>query len=118
MTTLPDLPGLGTTPPPGNDLDSRYAGTPTVTRRLADGRTLTYLQRRFIPDSDQLVAMAWHEVEAGDRLDALASRYYGNSLLWWRIADANGVQDDPDELLVPGRRLRIPHPEGIGGVPL
>ena len=32
-------------------------------------------------------------------------------------ADANGVSD-PDELLVPGRRIRITHAQGFGGVAL
>lgn len=118
MSQVPaHLPGTGGTPPPGYPIDSRYANTTTVTRTLPDGRTVTYLRRRFIPDSDNLVTAIWHEVTAADRLDTLAAQYYGDSQLWWRIADANDA-DDPDELLVVGRRIRITHPEGIAGVPL
>jgi nucleoid-associated protein YgaU len=56
-------------------------------------------------------------MSAVDRLDILAATYYGDSQLWWRIADANAVSD-PDELSEPGRRLRITHPQGSGGVAL
>ena len=69
------------------------------------------------PGFRQPVTAIWHEVTAADRLDTLAAQYYGDSQLWWRIADANDA-DDPDELLVLGRRIRITHPEGIAGVPL
>lgn len=30
-----------------------------------------------------------HPVQSGDRLDALAARYYGDPRLYWRILDAN-----------------------------
>jgi len=44
---------------------------------------------------------------AGDRLDLLAARYFGDPLQYWRIADANPAPS-PDELLEPGRVLIIP----------
>jgi len=43
----------------------------------------------------------------GDRLDGLAQRYYGNSSLWWIIAQANGL--GKGSLAIPaGKQLRIP----------
>ena len=48
-----------------------------------------------------------HRVVAGDRLDLLAARYFGDPLQYWRIADANPAPS-PDELLEPGRVLIIP----------
>lgn len=48
-----------------------------------------------------------HRVVAGDRLDLLAARYFGDALQYWRIADANPAPS-PDELLEPGRVLIIP----------
>jgi nucleoid-associated protein YgaU len=48
-----------------------------------------------------------HRVVAGDRLDLLAARYFGDPLQFWRIADANPARS-PDELLEPGRVLIIP----------
>ena len=43
----------------------------------------------------------------GDRFDIIAQRYYGDSNLWWIIAQANGYSKGelaPD----PERKLRIP----------
>ena len=118
VPNLPHLPGIAGTPPPGYPPDSRYSQTPTTTQTLADGRTVTYLRRRFVPDATALPNITWHEVTAVDRLDMLANRYYGNSQLWWMIVDANGVSD-PEELLVPGRLIRITNSQGFGGgVPL
>jgi nucleoid-associated protein YgaU len=48
-----------------------------------------------------------HRVVLGDRLDLIAQRYYGDPLKFWLICDANDPMS-PDELLVPGRVLRIP----------
>ncbi len=48
-----------------------------------------------------------HRVVAGDRLDLLAHRYFGDPLQYWRIVDANPVLA-PEELLEPGTLLRIP----------
>lgn len=44
------------------------------------------LRPRPIGPADGVVE---HVVQAGDRLDGLASYYYGDDRLWWRIADAN-----------------------------
>ena len=42
----------------------------------------------------------------GDRLDAIAYRVYGDSTLWWIIAEANGLKDS---FYIPaGTRIRIP----------
>ena len=48
-----------------------------------------------------------HLVVGSDRLDSLAFRYYGDPLKYWLICDANDTLF-PDDLLVPGRVLRIP----------
>ena len=52
-----------------------------------------------------------HLVVAGERLDQLAQRYYGDPLKYWLICDANDAIF-PDELMVPGRVLRIPRNRG------
>jgi len=115
--SLPHLPGTAGTAPPGYPPDSRYAQIQNIAKTLADGRTVTYLRRRFIPDTTDLPTQAFHDITAADRLDTVAATYYGDSQLWWRIADANAISD-PDELLEPGRRLRITGPQGSGGVAL
>jgi phage tail protein X len=46
--------------------------------------------------------------EAGDRLDLLAKKYYGNTNMWWIIATANNLNDA--NFFVPeGVQLRIPN---------
>jgi hypothetical protein len=42
-----------------------------------------------------------------DRLDLLASKYYGNTSYWWIISVANNL-NDASLSIEPGRQLRIP----------
>ena len=48
-----------------------------------------------------------HTVIEGERIDHLATRYYGDPLKFWLICDANGALF-PEELMIPGRVLKIP----------
>lgn len=49
--------------------------------------------------------------KANDRLDLLASKYYGDSSLWWVIAEANKL--GKGSLFVPiGGQIRIPFNSG------
>jgi nucleoid-associated protein YgaU len=45
--------------------------------------------------------------EAGDRLDLLAHKYYGDQNLWWVIATANNI-NDATFYVEEGVQLRIP----------
>jgi nucleoid-associated protein YgaU len=65
---------------------------------------LELFQPRFAARTERALE---HRVVAGDRLDLLAARYFGDPLQFWRIADANS-SSSPDELLEPGRVLVIP----------
>jgi nucleoid-associated protein YgaU len=97
---------------------SRYAASEIVTSTDADGTERRYLRRRFIASPDGETTIAEHLVVAGDRLDVLAQRYYGDPLLSWRIADANRADDPSDLAGEPGRVLRITAPDpaaGFGG---
>jgi hypothetical protein len=42
-----------------------------------------------------------------DRLDLLASKYYGNTSYWWIISVANNL-NDASLSIEPGRQVRIP----------
>lgn len=42
-----------------------------------------------------------------DRLDLLASKYYGNTSYWWIISVANNL-NDASLSIEPGKQLRIP----------
>ena len=95
---------------------SRYYGLETATLEGADGQTIVYLRRRFLPPPERFALLREHVVAEGERLDLIAATYMGDPLQWWRIADANRALN-PDELIDIGRRLRITLPEGIPGLP-
>lgn len=94
--------------------NSRYAASEIVTTTDADGTERRYLRRRFVPSQEGLTTVAEHLVVAGDRLDLLAQRYYGDPLLSWRIADANRAQDPSELVDEPGRVLHITAPDPSG----
>jgi len=83
---------------------SRYQKVDTYQATDAQGRTVTVLKSRVIPATP---AAFQHTFTAGERLDLLAFRFYGNPEKFWRIADAN-TEMDPEDLLDPGRQLLIP----------
>ena len=94
---------------------SRYSGIGTETLAASDGKTIIYLQRRFVPQSSLFQLLQQHTVVQGDRLDNVAAKYMGDPELFWRIADANGAMR-PEELVeTPGRKLSIALPQGVAG---
>ncbi len=89
------------------DPDSRYAGLPTTTWIAPDGRVVTYLTRRFLPRASASSTLVELSVGAGDRLDLVAARAFGDPGQWWRIADANEAMDPAELVSEPGTTLRI-----------
>jgi nucleoid-associated protein YgaU len=65
------------------------------------------------PTSGGLAARSVHTVVAGDTLQSIAWREYGDPNLWRPIAERNGV-DDPMRLPA-GTALLIPAAEELGG---
>lgn len=112
---LQSLLGLGavkTNPFPAN---SRYSLIQTATLTTPEGKTIVYLQRRWIPAPDQFALLQEYTVTQGDRLDNLAARLIGDPELFWQLCDSNGAMK-PDELTeTPGRKLRLTLPQGIPG---
>ncbi len=95
--------------------NSRYHRTATIRGKLADGVERVWLAQRFPPDPDSLATVQVHEVEGGERLDNIAAATLGDPEQYWRLCDANRTLR-PEELTeTPGRRLRIPLPEGMTG---
>jgi hypothetical protein len=88
---------------------SRYSGVPLAVLQLRPGEPgVVYVRRRFIPTPGTLALAGRHLVVALDRPDSLGAKYFGDPLLYWRIADANAVVD-PNELTdTLARRLDIP----------
>lgn len=95
---------------------SRYYGTDTATTKTADGKTIIYLRRRFVPSPERFSLLQEHMIAEGDRADNLASQYLGDPELFWQLCDANNVMILQKLTDTPGRRIRITLPEGIPGV--
>jgi hypothetical protein len=96
---------------------SRYYGLDTATLSTADGRTIVFLRRRFVPPPERFALLQEHTVSQGDRVDNLAAQYLGDPEQFWRLCDANAAMH-PEELTdTVGRTLRITLPEGIPGAP-
>lgn len=93
---------------------SRYNGVPlALLQRRPDHPGVPYVLRRFVPAPQAIGIAGQHVVVSGDRPDLLGATYLGDSLLSWRIADANAVVD-PNELTdTLGRRVAIPQPPGM-----
>lgn len=82
--------------------DSRYLDSPIMVE--ADGT-------RYIGSRDPLDVRyrkddIFHEVRAGELLDAISFFYYGNERFWWVIAEYNEISWGLP--LEPGTILRMP----------
>jgi len=98
-------------------MNSRYFALPTSRLEQADGSTVVYVRRRFIPPPDRFTLLQEHAVTQGDRLDVLSARLLGDAEQFWRLCDANGAMRPEELTAVIGRRLRVTLPEGIPGTP-
>lgn len=91
---------------------SRYARIETVQIETADGRTIVYLRRRFVPVDKNTVTLIEHTVTQGERLDNITALYLGDPEQFWRVCDANNAMR-PEELMeAVGSSLVIPLPQG------
>jgi hypothetical protein len=105
--------------------DSRYYGVGTGVFVTPDGRTLTFLRRRFLPQPDRFTVLQEHALTEGDRVDNLAHRFLGDPGQFWRLCDANGVMRPAELTYTPSseassapvlpRMVRITLPEGVPG---
>ena len=99
-------------------ITSRYYGIERTTLETPDGKTIVYLQRRFVPSPERFSLLQEHTVAEGERLDNITAQYLGDPEQFWRVCDANNAMV-PDELTaMVGRKLRITLPEGISGTVL
>lgn len=87
---------------------SRFGAAPTYEPSTAARGGPKQLFRPRAPAAAPAALL--HRVIAGDRLDLLAFRYFGDAAQYFRIVDANPCLE-PEELLEVGRILRIP--EGV-----
>lgn len=96
---------------------SRYA--PIEDLEIVDdqGHVVRYKARRFLPQADRLPSRGEALVQQSDRLDLIAARTLGQSLLFWRLADANDAMDPFVLVERPNRKLRVPVPQIEGPFP-
>lgn len=98
-------------------MTSRYFSIPTAKLETADGETIVYVRRRFVPSPAAFALLQEHSVTDGERLDNITAHFLGDPEQFWRVCDANGAMR-PEELTETiGRKLRITLPEGIPGNP-
>jgi len=97
---------------------SRYYGLAVENLDLADGITIAYVTRRFVPAPERFQTLQYHTVTQGERLDNIAAKYLGDPGLFWRICDANRAMRPEALTGPPGRKLRITLPAGITGTSL
>lgn len=95
------------------DSSSRYYPVEQTTIETRDGRTVTYVRRRFLPRGESLPLLVTVTVTDGERLDLIAARTIGNAEHFWRICDANNAMLPSDLTEEPGRVLRVPIPQVI-----
>jgi hypothetical protein len=86
--------------------NGRYAKLDTAELPLADGRTVVYLRRRFLPPGSSSVVFSEHTVKDGDRHDLLAGLYLRDAEQFWRIADGNDAMD-PSDLIHPPSKPKV-----------
>jgi len=95
--------------------DSRYHGLATAQWTRADGVTITYVRRRFLPAPENFATLQEHRVAAGDRLDNLAARYLADPQQYWRLCDGNAAIRPGELTETIGSILRITLPAGVPG---
>ena len=112
--TLAALLSGGAIPQTSYAPDSRYYGNQPTTYTTADGRTIRYLSRRFIPQPSSYAPISVHTVAQGERVDVMAAQFFGDPLLYWRLCDAN-LALRPDDLEQPGKVLVVTLAAGFAG---
>jgi hypothetical protein len=86
---------------------SRYPTSAPLTLPAADGRTISYLPRRFLPRPDTVPVAARFVLQAGQRTDLVAALTLNDPQLSWLLADANGAER-PTDLGRPGDVIVVP----------
>ena len=90
---------------------SRYYSLATATLEGPDGRPIAYVQRRFLPQVEDMTLLAEVTVTQGDRLDVITARTLGDPEQFWRICDTNNAMHPAQLTAEIGRRLFVPIPQ-------
>lgn len=87
---------------------NRYANCKRLGYTEPDGRSVQYYARRFLPQPETYPARGYAQSQLDERTDILAWRSLQNPLLFWQIADANGVLAAHELVALPGTMIKIP----------
>jgi hypothetical protein len=101
--------------PPAFGPTSRYYGIPTVRMKQPDGRTVVYVQRRFLPPTENFSPLQVVTIGAQDRLDNITARFVGDPQQFWRLCDSNGAMQPEALVSNVGAMLTLTLPEGVPG---
>lgn len=93
------------------DFTSRYFAIEQAIFTAPDGREITFVRRRFLPDAASEITLAEHIVVQGERLDHITARYLSDPQQFWRVCDANNAMRPEDLTAEIGRQLHIPFPQ-------
>ena len=96
---------------------SRYYQIEMATLKAANGESIVYMRRRFVPSPDRFALLFEHSVEEGDRLDNITAKYLGDPEQFWRLCDANNAMQPGELTATIGNKIRITLPEGIPAPP-
>jgi hypothetical protein len=83
---------------------SRYFRQRTIETTSGDGRPATAITLRRLP----AVVGTPSTVSSNDRLDIIAQRRYGDSTVFWHIADANSELQAGELAAAAGRDIMVP----------
>lgn len=106
IDTLSALLSAGAIPQTSYAPDSRYYGLAPSAYVTVDGQTIQYTSRRFIPQPAAFATISVHSVVQGERVDVMATQFFGDPLLYWRLCDAN-LAVRPDDLETVAFLLRV-----------
>jgi hypothetical protein len=93
------------------DHTSRYYRIETATLKTPEGRTITYVRRRFLPQGPKMPLLVEVTVTDGDRLDLITGRTLGDPEQFWRVADANNAMNPSELTEEPGATVHVPIPQ-------
>lgn len=94
---------------------SRYFDLEIAKRFAPNGKEVTFVRRRIVPQPERFAVLHDHVVRQGERLDQIAFAHLGDPEQYWRLCDANRAMR-PDELTeTAGRRVHVTLPENIPG---
>lgn len=90
---------------------SRYYALETTTFVNEDGTQVSYKKRRFLPEGRNMPLLTEIKPQQGERLDLLTARLLGDPEQFWRICDANNVNNPKELAEDESRFVKIPIPQ-------